>query len=121
MPLTINTATQPLNKAAWEAAALVADSAALISVTFLEICSVISSVVAGRGRQRVVRGEDLRYDIQITLEEAVKGTTKDIQINTLAHCDSCDGSGAEKGSKVETCPSCHGSGRVSSSTRLLRN
>ena len=43
----------------------------------------------GRGRQRVVRGEDLRYDIQITLEEAVKGTTKDIQINTLAHCDSC--------------------------------
>ena len=66
----------------------------------------------GRGRQRVVRGEDLRYDIQITLEEAVKGTTKDIQINTLAHCDSCDGTGAEKGSKVETCPSCHGSGRV---------
>ena len=66
----------------------------------------------GRGRQRVVRGEDLRYDIQITLEEAVKGTTKDIQINTLAHCDSCDGTGAEKGSKVETCPSCHGSGRI---------
>ena len=66
----------------------------------------------GRGRQRVVRGEDLRYDIQITLEEAVKGTTKDIQINTLAQCDSCDGTGAEKGSKVETCPSCHGSGRV---------
>ena len=65
----------------------------------------------GRGRQRVVRGEDLRYDIQITLEEAVKGTTKDIQINTLAHCDSCDGTGAEKGSKVETCPSCHGSGK----------
>ena len=65
----------------------------------------------GRGRQRVVRGEDLRYDIQITLEEAVKGTTKDIQINTRAHCDSCDGTGAEKGSKVETCPSCHGSGR----------
>ena len=66
----------------------------------------------GRGRQRVVRGEDLRYDIQITLEEAVKGTTKDIQINTLAHCHSCDGTGAEKGSKVETCPSCHGSGRI---------
>lgn len=66
----------------------------------------------GRGRQRVVRGEDLRYDIELTLEEAVKGTTKDIQINTLAHCDSCDGTGAEKGSKVETCPTCHGSGRV---------
>lgn len=66
----------------------------------------------GRGRQRVVRGEDLRYDLEITLEEAVKGATKDIQINTLAHCDSCGGSGAEKGSKVETCPHCHGSGRI---------
>ena len=66
----------------------------------------------GRGRQRVVRGEDLRYDLEITLEEAVKGTTKDIHINTLAHCDSCGGSGAEKGSKVETCPHCHGSGRI---------
>ena len=66
----------------------------------------------GRGHQRVVRGEDLRYDLEITLEEAVKGTTKDIQINTLSHCDSCGGSGAEKGSKVETCPHCHGSGRI---------
>lgn len=66
----------------------------------------------GRGRQRVVRGEDLRYDLEISLEEAVKGTTKDIQINTLAHCDSCGSSGAEKGSKVETCPHCHGSGRI---------
>jgi len=67
---------------------------------------------SGRGRQRVIRGEDLRYDLEITLEEAVKGATKDIQINTLAHCDSCGGSGAEKGSKVETCPHCHGSGRI---------
>ncbi|MGQ0286042.1 molecular chaperone DnaJ [Pasteurellaceae bacterium 22721_9_1] len=66
----------------------------------------------GSGRQRVVRGDDLRYDIEITLEEAVKGVTKDIQIRTLVHCDHCDGSGAEKGSKVETCPTCHGSGRV---------
>ncbi|AAU37506.1 DnaJ protein [[Mannheimia] succiniciproducens MBEL55E] len=66
----------------------------------------------GASRQRVVRGEDLRYDIEITLEEAVRGTTKDIKINTLAACDHCDGSGAEKGSKVETCPTCHGHGRV---------
>ena len=65
-----------------------------------------------RGRQRVVRGEDLRYDIEITLEEAVKGTKKDIQINTLVECESCHGSGAEAGSKVETCPTCHGAGRV---------
>ncbi len=65
----------------------------------------------GRG-QRVMRGEDLRYDIEITLEEAVRGVTKEISLNTLAQCDHCHGSGAEKGSKVETCPSCHGHGRV---------
>ncbi|MBE2896387.1 molecular chaperone DnaJ [Pasteurellaceae bacterium HPA106] len=65
-----------------------------------------------RGGRRVVRGDDLRYDLEITLEEAVRGTTKDIRINTLAECDKCHGSGAEKDSKVETCPTCHGSGRV---------
>lgn len=66
----------------------------------------------GRGRQRVVRGDDLRYDLEITLEEAVKGVKKDIRIRTLVPCDSCHGSGAEKGSKVETCPTCHGAGRI---------
>ena len=66
----------------------------------------------GCGRQRVVRGEDLRYDIEITLEEAVRGTKKDIQINTLAQCEHCHGSGAEKDSKVETCATCHGTGRI---------
>lgn len=64
------------------------------------------------GRQRVVRGDDLRYDLEISLEEAAKGTSKDIKINTLVGCDSCHGSGAEKDSKVETCPTCHGAGRV---------
>ncbi|SUB23949.1 molecular chaperone DnaJ [Avibacterium avium] len=67
----------------------------------------------GRSRQqRVVRGEDLRYDIEITLEEAVRGTKKEIQFDTLAECDHCHGTGAEKDSKVETCPTCHGAGRV---------
>lgn len=75
---------------------------------------IFSEMFGGGGarQQRVVRGEDLRYDIEITLEEAVKGTTKDIRINTLVPCETCDGSGAEKGSKVETCPSCHGTGRI---------
>lgn len=67
---------------------------------------------SGGRRQRVVRGDDLRYDIEITLEEAVRGVKKDIRIRTLVQCDTCHGSGAEAGSKVETCPHCHGSGRV---------
>nr|O52065.1 RecName: Full=Chaperone protein DnaJ [Mannheimia haemolytica]AAB94555.1 DnaJ [Mannheimia haemolytica] len=66
----------------------------------------------GGRRQRVVRGDDLRYDIEITLEEAVKGCKKDIRIHTLAECDTCHGTGAEAGSKVETCSHCHGSGRI---------
>ncbi|KMK51181.1 molecular chaperone DnaJ [[Actinobacillus] muris] len=66
----------------------------------------------GRSRQRVVRGDDLQYTLEITLEEAVKGGKKDIRLQTLAECDSCHGSGAEAGSKVESCPSCHGSGRI---------
>lgn len=66
----------------------------------------------GRSRQRVVRGEDLRYDLEITLEEAVKGTTKDIQLDTLAACGTCHGTGAEPDSHVETCPTCHGAGRI---------
>ncbi|OOR98890.1 molecular chaperone DnaJ [Haemophilus paracuniculus] len=66
----------------------------------------------GGRRSRVVRGEDLRYNLEITLEEAVKGCKKDIRIQTLAECDTCHGSGAESGSKVETCNYCHGTGRV---------
>ncbi|MCT8765593.1 molecular chaperone DnaJ [Glaesserella parasuis] len=66
----------------------------------------------GARRQRVMRGDDLRYDLEITLEEAVRGVKKDIRIRTLVQCDTCHGSGAETGSKVETCPHCHGSGRV---------
>ncbi|MDG6842321.1 molecular chaperone DnaJ [Glaesserella parasuis] len=66
----------------------------------------------GGRRQRVVRGDDLLYDLEITLEEAVRGVKKDIRIRTLVQCDTCHGSGAEAGSKVETCPHCHGSGRV---------
>lgn len=66
----------------------------------------------GSRRNRVVRGDDLQYNLEITLEEAVRGVKKDIRIQTLAECDTCHGSGAEAGSKVETCSHCHGSGRV---------
>ncbi|MDP8177380.1 molecular chaperone DnaJ [Pasteurella skyensis] len=66
----------------------------------------------GRGRSRVVRGDDLQYNLEITLEEAVKGVKKDIRIQTLVQCDDCHGSGAEKGSKVTTCSQCHGAGRI---------
>jgi len=61
------------------------------------------------GRQR---GSDLRYDLQIRLEEAAFGCEKEIEISKLDACGKCSGSGAEPGSKVTTCPTCHGRGQV---------
>ena len=66
----------------------------------------------GRGRQRASRGADLRYNMDLTLEEAVRGVTKEIRIPTLEECDICHGSGAKAGSQPQTCPTCHGSGQV---------
>jgi molecular chaperone DnaJ len=58
------------------------------------------------------KGSDLRYDLTLTLEEAVFGVEKEITIQRYETCEVCDGSGAEPGSKVETCPICNGSGQV---------
>jgi molecular chaperone DnaJ len=56
------------------------------------------------------RGSDLRYDLEITLDEAFTGTTKEIQFSHLTQCDTCKGSGAQPGSLVAGCERCHGSG-----------
>jgi molecular chaperone DnaJ len=61
------------------------------------------------GRQR---GSDLRYDLQITLEEAAFGTEKEIELLKHDTCARCNGSGAEAGSKAMTCPTCQGRGQV---------
>ncbi|MFT4343135.1 MAG: molecular chaperone DnaJ [Candidatus Woesearchaeota archaeon] len=67
----------------------------------------------GRGRRRrQLRGEDLRYDIDITLEEAAFGTTKTIQFTKLDTCPECKGTGAESPDAIKTCPDCKGAGQV---------
>ena len=65
--------------------------------------------VDSSGRQR---GSDLRYDLQISLEEAARGCEKEIEIRKLDACDPCGGSGAQKGSKAVACPTCRGRGQV---------
>ena len=60
-------------------------------------------------------GSDLRYDVEISLVEAYRGTEKEISYRTAAACDHCGGSGAEPGSSVVTCSTCGGAGRVISS------
>jgi len=67
----------------------------------------------GQGRaQHGQRGADLRYNLQLTLEEAVKGKTVEILVPTYVSCKECHGSGAKKGSKPTTCGMCNGMGQV---------
>jgi molecular chaperone DnaJ len=66
----------------------------------------------GRGGSRMFRGADLRYPLELTLEDAVSGTETEIDIPTLVECQTCSGSGAAKGSSPETCTTCQGHGDV---------
>lgn len=58
------------------------------------------------------RGSDLRYNLDVTLEEAFRGKQQTIKVTTSGTCETCDGSGAEKGTKPETCSTCNGRGAV---------
>jgi len=58
------------------------------------------------------RGADLSVDMEITLEDAFKGKEAPVKISTWQSCQGCHGSGAEKGTKAETCATCHGVGRI---------
>ncbi|MEO5858860.1 MAG: molecular chaperone DnaJ [Pyrinomonadaceae bacterium] len=65
-----------------------------------------------RTRSRVQRGSDLRYDLEITLEEAANGKDEKLEIPRLESCEECKGTGAEKGTTAENCISCAGSGQT---------
>ena len=74
-------------------------------------------VFGGRGggggrRGAAQRGADLRYDLEMTLEEAAKGMTAQLRVPRLEACDQCKGSGAAPGTQPETCPACSGAGQV---------
>jgi molecular chaperone DnaJ len=64
------------------------------------------------GRGGPARGSDLRYNLELNLEDAVKGTSVQIKVPTLVSCKTCDGSGAKAGSKPVTCTTCGGHGQV---------
>ncbi len=74
---------------------------------------IFGQMMGGAARsKRSNRGQDLRYNLEITLEEAFRGRSAEIQVPTQLACDTCHGSGAEPGSSPETCPHCAGQGRV---------
>jgi molecular chaperone DnaJ len=68
--------------------------------------------MGGRRQGSASRGNDLRYNLEISLEEAFKGKQTTIRVPTLTPCEACSGSGAEAGSRPVACPTCHGHGRV---------
>ncbi len=66
----------------------------------------------GGGQSRQRRGSDLRYNLEMSLEEAVRGKSVEIKVPTYVSCDPCGGSGAKKGTSAKTCSTCHGHGQV---------
>lgn len=67
---------------------------------------------AGNGGGETGRGSDLRYDLEIKLEEAARGVEKEIEIRRTGRCSACGGSGAGAGARLHTCPTCRGRGQV---------
>jgi molecular chaperone DnaJ len=65
-----------------------------------------------RGGSSVQRGADLRYDLEISLEDAFHGTTEEIRVDVAAQCGACEGSGAKPGTTARGCPTCQGHGKV---------
>ncbi|MDT8388400.1 MAG: molecular chaperone DnaJ [Thiogranum sp.] len=86
--------------------------AASFSDIFGDVFGDIFGGGAGGGRQRVYRGADLRYNLELSLEDAVRGTTVKIRVPTFTSCKTCGGSGAKKGSSPTTCTTCGGHGQV---------
>ena len=66
----------------------------------------------GRSRSTVFRGADLRYNLEITLEDAARGTETRIRIPALEECETCKGTGAKPGTQPTQCTTCHGHGQV---------
>lgn len=82
---------------------------------FSDIFGDVFGDMFGSGRRRrggPQRGADLRYNLRLNLEDAVKGVQKSIKIPTQVNCGDCGGSGARKGTRPQTCGSCNGAGQV---------
>ncbi|OGL89473.1 hypothetical protein A3H75_01210 [Candidatus Uhrbacteria bacterium RIFCSPLOWO2_02_FULL_51_9] len=73
----------------------------------------------GGGREEETRGRDIRVDVELSIPQAVLGLEREFQLMKLCACETCDGSGAEKGSAVASCKTCNGRGRVERVQRIL--
>jgi len=83
--------------------------------SFADVFEDLFGEMMGGGRRRQNRGGDLRYNLDVSLEEAFSGSRAEIKVPSAVPCDVCRGSGAEPGTSAETCPSCNGHGKVRAS------
>jgi len=79
---------------------------------FSDIFEDIFGQFTGRGRQPSGRGQDLRYDLEMTFEEAFSGKSASLTMEVAATCTTCDGRGAKPGTTVKPCTTCRGQGKV---------
>lgn len=80
---------------------------------------IFEEMFGGGSRDGGREGADLRYDLEITLEEAARGVEKEITFRKNVTCERCDGSGAEPGSRKVSCPTCRGSGQIRRSGGII--
>jgi molecular chaperone DnaJ len=87
---------------------------------FEDIFSVFMGGMGGMGQQRVrLEGRDMRGQTVITLQEAATGVEKDVPLNRVGPCDTCNASGAAPGGSVKTCPECNGAGQRRTQRRTI--
>jgi molecular chaperone DnaJ len=88
---------------------------------FGDAFDIFSDMFGGSSRRtsRRARGVDLEMEFNLSFEEAVFGVEKEIQLEKKDACERCGGSGAEPGSKISTCPKCHGSGQLRVNRRTI--
>jgi len=79
---------------------------------FSQIFGGMGGAAGGARRQQAARGSDLRFEMEISLEEAFKGKDTEVNIPIAEDCERCDGMGAEPGASIDTCNTCAGSGAV---------
>lgn len=88
------------------------DFGSAFSDIFDDLFGNMGGARGGGGRSRAQRGNDLRYNLRVSLEEAFAGLQKTITVPTAVGCGSCSGTGSEGGSEPQTCPTCSGMGKV---------
>lgn len=82
---------------------------------FADVFEDLFGDMMGRGRARAARGQDMRYNLRLSLEEAYTGLQKTITFTAAEHCGACKGAGTQDGAEAATCPTCAGMGKVRAS------